>query len=57
MSQMLQEASGNEGQRLNFGRFNDISEWFRLKDATEHHHNAIIWKHQQIKEDQKSHVS
>ena len=50
-------ASGEEGQRLNFGGFEDMSEWFRTRDASEHRHNAMIWKHQQTKQDRKNHVS
>ena len=49
-------ASGEEGQRLNFGGFEDINEWFRPKDAIEHRRNAIIWKHQQTKKDRTNHV-
>jgi len=42
---------------MNFGGFDDIDEWFRQKDASEHRQNAMIWKHQQTKEDRKNHVS
>jgi hypothetical protein len=50
-------ANGEEGQRRNFGGFDDIDQWFKPKDALEHRKNAMIWKHQQTKEDRKQHVS
>jgi hypothetical protein len=50
-------ASGDEGQRLNFGGFDDIEEWFIPKDVTEHRRNAMVWKHQLTKTDRKNHVS
>ena len=50
-------ASGEEGQRLNFGGFDDINEWFRPKDAAEHRRNAMIWKHQRTKKDRADFVS
>ena len=50
-------ASDEEGQRINFGEFEDMEEWFRPKDATEHRRNAMIWKHQQTKTDRRNHVS
>ena len=50
-------ASSEEGQRPNFGRFEDMNEWFRMRNTLEHRHNTMIWKHQQTKEDKKNHVS
>jgi hypothetical protein len=50
-------ADGEEGQRANFGGFEDIDEWFRMKDPAEHRQNALIWKKQQTNEDRKRHVS
>ena len=32
-------ASGEEGQRPNFGEFEDMSEWFRMRNTSEHCHN------------------
>ena len=50
-------ASGEEGQRSNFGGFDDIDEWFKPKDISDHRTYASIWKHQLTKEDRKNHVS
>ena len=50
-------ASCEEGQRPNFGGFEDMDVWFRMKDLEEHRRNAMIWKHQQTNEDRKRHVS
>ena len=50
-------ASSEEGQRPNFGGFEDMDDWFKIKDLEEHQRNAMIWKHQQTNEDQKRHVS
>ena len=50
-------ASGTEGQRANFGGFEDINDWFKMKDPVEHRLNAIIWKKQLTKDDRKRHVS
>lgn len=49
-------ARGEEGQRPNFGGFDDINEWFRPKNVRKHRRNAMIWKHQQTNEDRKNHV-
>ena len=52
------KANRNESQRgFNFGGFDDMSEWFRMRDSNEHRQNAIIWKHQQTNDDRKRHVS
>ena len=50
-------AGGEDGQKLNFGGFEDMDEWFRMKDPKEHRSNVIIWKKQLTKEDRKRHVS
>src|SRR2546430_2018512 len=50
-------ASSEEGQRPNFGGFEDMDDWFKIKDLEEHRRNAMIWKHQQTNEDRKRHVS
>ena len=49
-------ANWEEGRRSNFGGFEDMDDWFIMKDPVEHRRNAMIWKHQQTKEDQKQHV-
>ncbi|CAG8675098.1 8018_t:CDS:2 [Funneliformis caledonium] len=41
----------------NFGGFNNMDEWFKMKNVKEHRCDALIWKHQQIKEAQKNHIS
>jgi hypothetical protein len=50
-------ANCEEGQRQNFGGFDDMSVWFRARDPVEHRHNAVIWKLQQTKDDREQHVS
>src|SRR4051794_11435057 len=40
-------ASSKEGQRPNFGEFEDMDNWFIARDPVEHRSNAIIWKHMQ----------
>ena len=35
-------AGGEDGQKLNFGGFEDMDEWFRMKDPEEYRSNAII---------------
>ena len=34
--------SKEKGQRLNFGGFDDMAEWFITRDLEEHKHNATI---------------
>ncbi|GBC30008.2 hypothetical protein GLOIN_2v1776801 [Rhizophagus irregularis DAOM 181602=DAOM 197198] len=48
-------ADGEEGQRANFGGFDDMDEWFREKDLAEYRRNAMIWKYQRTKENQNKH--
>ena len=50
-------ASSEEDQRPNFGGFEDMDDWFKIKDLEEYWRNAMIWKHQQTNENQKRHVS
>ena len=50
-------ASSEEGQKLNFGGFDDMNDWFRTRDPEEHRRNAMLWKHLQTKDDRKRHVS
>jgi hypothetical protein len=50
------EADKKEGQRPNFGGFEDMNDWFIMKDAEEHWRNALIWKKQQSEEDRNQHV-
>ena len=33
-----------DGERPNFGGFNDMENWFRMRDVEEHKRNAEIWK-------------
>ena len=42
-------ADGEEGQRANFGGFEDMDEWFKMKDPVKHRQNAIIWKNKERK--------
>ena len=35
-------ADGAEGQRANFRGFEDMDEWFKMKDPLEHRNNAIL---------------
>jgi hypothetical protein len=49
-------ANREEGRRSNFGGFEDMDDWFIMKDPVEHRRNAMIWKHQQTKEDRKQYV-
>jgi hypothetical protein len=49
-------AGGEEGQRANFGGFEDMDEWFKTKDPLKHRNDAFLWKHKQTKEDRKKHV-
>ena len=46
-----------ENGKFNFGGFEDINDWFIMKDAAEHRTNAMIWKHQQTNEDRKKYIS
>ena len=46
-----------ERGKHNFEGFEDINNWFIMKDVVEHRTNAIAWKHQQTNEDRKNHVS
>ncbi len=50
------QASGNDGQRANFGGFDDMSSWFRMRDPDEYQRNAISWLYCQMKEEWKQHV-
>lgn len=49
--------SKEEGQRPNFGGFDDMENWFTTRDVEEHKRNAAIWKQQNTEEDRKRHVS
>jgi len=49
-------ASSKNGERANFGGFEDMSNWFRMRDLEEHWRNAILWKHKITKDDRKWHV-
>src|SRR6266542_2333397 len=49
--------SKEEGQRPNFGGFDDMADWFIARDVEEHKCNAEIWKEQNTEEDRKRHVS
>ena len=35
-------ASSEEGQRPNFGGFEDMDDWFKIKDLEEYRRNAMI---------------
>ena len=49
--------SKEEGQRPNFGGFDDMENWFTTRDVEEHKRNAAIWKQQNTEEDRRRHVS
>ncbi|PKC07317.1 hypothetical protein RhiirA5_389857 [Rhizophagus irregularis] len=49
-------ASSKNGERANFGGFEDMPNWFKMRDPEEHRHNAILWKYKLTKEDRKQHV-
>ncbi len=49
--------SEKEDQRANFKGFNDMKNWFTLRDIEEHQHNATIWKQQNTEEDRRRHIS
>lgn len=36
--------SKEEGQRPNFEGFDDMANWFTMRDVEEHKCNATIWK-------------
>ena len=38
-------ANREEGQKSNFSGFEDMDDWFVMKDPVEHRRNAMIWKH------------
>ena len=44
-------ANREEGRKSNFSGFEDMNDWFIMKDPVEHRRNAMIWKHQLTKED------
>ncbi|PKK69218.1 hypothetical protein RhiirC2_781276 [Rhizophagus irregularis] len=49
-------ASSKNGERANFGGFEDMPNWFKMRDPEEHRHNAILWKYKPTKENRKQHV-
>ena len=49
-------ANREEGRKSNFSGFEDMDDWFIMKDPVEHRRNAMIWKHQLTKEDRNQHV-
>lgn len=49
-------ANREEGRKSNFSGFEDMNDWFIMKDPVEHRRNAMIWKHQLTKEDRNQHV-
>jgi Transposase family tnp2 len=50
-------ASGDDGQRANFGGFDDMSSWFTMRDPDNHRQNAISWLHCRTEDERKRHVS
>ena len=42
-------ANREEGRKSNFSGFEDMDDWFVMKDPVEHRRNAMIWKHQLTK--------
>ncbi|CAG8689704.1 6035_t:CDS:2 [Funneliformis caledonium] len=51
--QYYKRASSKNRQRPNFREFNNMFDWFKVKDLIEHHRNALIWKKQQMNDDKK----
>ena len=49
-------ANREEGRKSNFSGFEDMNDWFIMKDPVEHRRNAMIWKHQLTKEDRNQHI-
>src|SRR5256714_111322 len=49
-------ANREEGRKSNFSEFEDMNDWFIMKDPVEHRRNAMIWKYQLTKEDRNQHV-
>jgi hypothetical protein len=45
------------GRKLNFGGFDDMSEWFQDRDLEEHRTNAEAWRHCKSKDERRNHVS
>src|SRR6266480_3594473 len=45
------------GRKLNYGEFDDMSEWFQDWDLKEHHTNAEAWWHCKSKDERRNHVS
>jgi len=46
-----------EGQKPNFGGFDDMENWFTMRNVEQHRIDAEIWKEQVTEEDRKRHVS
>ena len=45
------------GRKLNYGGFDDMSEWFQDRDLEEHRTNAEVWRHCKSKDKRRNHVS
>jgi len=45
------------GRKLNYGGFDDMSEWFQDRDLEEHRTNAEAWRHCKSKDERRNHVS
>lgn len=51
-------ASSDDGQRANFGGFDDIDDWLRERDPEEHRRNAEGWlRCSKSRDERKQHVS
>jgi hypothetical protein len=45
------------GRKLNYGGFDDMSEWFQDRDLEEHRTNAEAWWHCKSKDERRNHIS
>jgi hypothetical protein len=50
-------ASSDEGERPNFGGFDDMDDWFRQRNLEEFRQNAIEWVGCRTKDERNKHVS
>ena len=49
--------SSNEGERPNFGGFDDMNDWFKERNLEEFRHNALAWRKCRSNEERKQFVS
>jgi len=49
--------SDDGGDKSNYGGFEDMESWFRMRDPDEHRKNALDWLHCRTENERKRHVS